>query len=128
LKTTAIDSNIAIYLLNGKEDVFKKLEDYQTLYIPITVVGELLYGALNSAKPDINIQKYKLFFASCITLDINNIVAEHYSYIRKELKNIGKPIPENDIWIAATCLAYEVSFITSDKHFSYIKDLDLTII
>lgn len=128
MKTVAIDTNIAIDILNGRENVIKLFKDCSSLFIPITVVGELLFGAINSAKKEKNLPKYREFIDSCMILNINKVVAEQYSFIRKQLKDIGKPIPENDIWIAATCLTYDIPFITSDKHFTYINDLDLTII
>lgn len=53
-------------------------------------------------------------------MNINYIVAEKYAEIRENLKRKGKPIPENDIWIAAICSANNISLITNDKHFKNI--------
>ncbi|NTW31459.1 MAG: type II toxin-antitoxin system VapC family toxin [Bacteroidetes bacterium] len=41
------------------------------------------------------------------------------------MKDKGNPIPENDIWIAATCIVYEISLATNDKHFNNIEGLKL---
>ena len=46
-------------------------------------------------------------------------------FVRKELKDKGTPIPENDIWIAATCMIYEIPLATNDKHFNNIIGLTL---
>lgn len=43
----------------------------------------------------------------------------------KTLKDKGTPISENDIWIAATCIVYEIPLATNDKHFSNIEGLIL---
>lgn len=45
--------------------------------------------------------------------------------IRKELKDIGNPIPENDIWISALCIVNDISLISSDKHFDKVTRLKL---
>jgi len=37
----------------------------------------------------------------------------------------GKPIPENDIWIAAIAIQQNLSLVTFDKHFSDVEDLQL---
>ena len=37
------------------------------------------------------------------------------------------PIPENDIWIAACAMAYGLTVVTADKHFSFIKGISLEI-
>jgi tRNA(fMet)-specific endonuclease VapC len=41
------------------------------------------------------------------------------------LKKIGRPIPENDIWIAATCLELDVPLLSRDGHFDNIRDLEV---
>lgn len=128
METAAIDSNIAIEILNGNKAVIKLFKKCPSLYIPITVVGELLFGALNSTNKDKNLSKFKEFIDSCIILNINKAVAERYSIIRKQFKDIGKPIPENDIWIAATCLTFEIPFVTNDNHFNFVEGIELRII
>lgn len=42
-----------------------------------------------------------------------------------ELRKKGRPIPTNDVWIAAIALQYEFTLIARDKHFKEIKHLDL---
>ena len=42
--------------------------------------------------------------------------------IKASLKSKGKPIPENDIWIAATCHSANLTLITADSDFDYIDD------
>ena len=41
---------------------------------------------------------------------------------------IGKPIPENDIWIAATAMQYNLTLITRDSHFNYVSGLSFEMI
>ena len=126
MDTTALDTNIAIDLLNGNEDILHRYEKYTSLYLPVTVCGELLYGALNSNNSRKNLSKYHGFISNCTILNINSAIAEQYAAIRKGLKEKGTPIPENDIWIAATCMVYEIPLGTNDKHFGNIDGLKLT--
>ena len=126
MDTTALDTNIAIDLLNGNNDILHKYQKYATLYLPVTVCGELLYGAINSNNSKKNLVKYRGFISNCTILNINSAIAEQYAAIRKGLKEKGTPIPENDIWIAATCMVYEIPLGTNDKHFSNIEGLKLT--
>ena len=56
------------------------------------------------------------------------LVKQHphrYSVIRSDLKKRGRPIPENDIWIAASCIELDVPLVTRDSHFSSVYDLKL---
>jgi len=43
--------------------------------------------------------------------------------VKDQLRKIGKPIPENDIWIAALTLQHNLSLATRDKHFENIEGL-----
>jgi len=126
MNTTAIDTNIAIDLLNGDEKSLLFYDKFTSLYLPVTVCGELLYGAINSNNSKKNLIKYRGFISNCMILNINSAIAEQYALIRKSLKDKGTPIPENDIWIAATCIVYEIPLASNDKHFSNIEGLILT--
>lgn len=117
---TAVDTNMAIEFIKGNQKVKDKLSKFNVTYLPITVVGELLFGAINSGKKEKKLLETKIFIEKCEILNINYIVAEKYAEIRESLKLKGKPIPENDIWIAATCSANNISLITNDKHFNNI--------
>lgn len=125
MKKIALNTNIAISLLNGDSKVVANLKSFDAIYLPITVCGELLFGAKNSAKSNINLVLYRDFISACEVLDTNTIVAEEYSDIRLELKLKGNPIPENDIWIAAICRSYGIPFYSLDKHFTNISSLDI---
>ena len=49
------------------------------------------------------------------------------SVVRSDLKKRGRPIPENDIWIAASCIELDVPLVTRDSHFSSVYDLKLVL-
>ena len=125
MQQIALDTNIAIDLLNGNQDLLERLGTFDLLCLPVTVCGELLFGALNSGRPEENLQRFKAFIDACEVLNSNVVVAEEYSIIRKALKEIGRPIPENDIWIAAICQVNEIPLLTKDKHFSHIEGMVL---
>ena len=47
-----------------------------------------------------------------------------YGKIWADLAGKGKPIPTNDIWIAALSIQHGLKLITNDKHFAHIEGLD----
>src|SRR5690606_8410841 len=98
---------------------------FDVICLPVTVCGELIFGAKNSKLSAKNETRYFAFIESCEIVDINIAVAETYGNIRLSLKKKGKPIPENDIWIAATCIANSTNLFTFDKHFQFVAGLDL---
>ena len=125
VKRIALDTNVAIGLLNGKEDIHKHLGKFDTICLPVTVCGELIFGAKNSGLSQKNEKKYLEFINDCELMDINMIVADTYAKVRLQLKKAGKPIPENDIWIASTCIVNNIPLYTLDKHFKEVSDLIL---
>ena len=124
MKGAALDTNTAIDLLNGVPDTFASLKAYDLICLPATVVGELLFGAANSQNHAVNLPRFQEFISTCIFLRIDEAVAQVYSQIRLQLKKQGTPIPENDIWIAATCQAHGIRLLTRDKHFAHIPTLE----
>jgi len=54
-------------------------------------------------------------------------VAEAYAEIRKHLKEKGAPIPENDLWIAATALSHGLKLVTQDRHFKNVDFIELEV-
>ncbi len=120
----ALDTNIVTAVLKNETEVVEKLKEYAPC-LPVSVCGEFLFGCKNSGKVARNVAAFKALAKDCEILTINEKVADEYSDIRKALKDKGKPIPENDVWIAATCRAYQVPLATRDKHFEEVEGLDL---
>jgi tRNA(fMet)-specific endonuclease VapC len=59
----------------------------------------------------------------CIVLEIDNITAEFFGEITAALYKKGKPIPTNDIWIAATAKQHNLKLISRDKHFTEVDGI-----
>ena len=51
-----------------------------------------------------------------------------YGEIKNSLKEKGKPIPENDIWIAAIAKEHNLVLITKDKHFKLVDDIKIVML
>jgi predicted nucleic acid-binding protein len=50
--------------------------------------------------------------------------AEHYAEIRVELKRSGRPIPVNDLWIAALARQHALPLLSRDQHFEFVRGLE----
>ncbi len=55
---------------------------------------------------------------------MNEDTAEFYSTIKAALTKKGNPIPENDIWIAATARQHNLTLVTGDGHFDKVQHLN----
>lgn len=119
----SLDTNIVIRLFKNDPEITKTLTTVSTFCLPIPVIAELLFTAKNSSRQEENLKIYNEFINVCNVLNITRKTADHYSSIRLELKQKGRPIPENDLWIASICREQNLPLITGDAHFDNINDL-----
>lgn len=56
-------------------------------------------------------------------LNIGIATAKIYGVMKNRLRAKGKPIPENDIWIASIAKEHRLTVLTRDHHFQYIVDI-----
>lgn len=120
----ALDTNQAVHLLNDVPAVVAWLDTFDELHLPVTVVGELLYGALNSARATGNIAKVDALVNRWQLLGISVATSRVYAQLRLHLKARGWPVPENDVWIAALCVEHDVPLATDDAHFTAFSTLN----
>lgn len=121
----ALDTNQAIAVMNDQDDAGSWIATFKEVYLPVPVLGELIYGALNSSRVEANLQRVAQLASRCYILPISEKTAELYAHLRLELKQKGKPIPENDLWIAALCVEHAVPLATDDAHFTYLSILQV---
>lgn len=121
-----LDTNIIIALFAGDKSILAKLAQMDEVFISSTVLGELYYGALKSARVMENLKKIDDFAVECTILPCDAETAEEYGRIKAELTQKGKMIPENDIWIASVTRQYNLTIVTKDEHFHLIENLKIT--
>jgi tRNA(fMet)-specific endonuclease VapC len=119
------DTNIVIALFDSDKEILKNLKKANHILLPSIVVGELFYGAYNSNLQEKNLKKIIDFCTEVQILSCDYLTATLYGSIKKELKEIGKPIPENDIWISAISIQNNIPLVSRDKHLTYIQNLKL---
>jgi tRNA(fMet)-specific endonuclease VapC len=120
-----LDTNIVIALFAGEPSVLHHLQNAAVVYIPSIVIGELFYGAYKSSHASENLHRIEEFADRNTILACDADTAFQYGKIKEQLRQIGRPIPENDIWIAATAVQYSHTLISRDEHFKTVQGLML---
>ena len=123
----SLDSNIVIALFAGDQEVVHEVERSGEVFVASIVLGELYYGARNSARTEDNLRRIDDFAATTSVLFVDTDRAREYGKIKDQLRANGTPIPENDIWIAALCRQYGLSVVSRDRHFGLVDGIDLLI-
>jgi tRNA(fMet)-specific endonuclease VapC len=118
-----LDTNIVIALSAQDSAVQKKLKENVTVFVPSIVLGELFFGAYRSRHVEENLAHAAEFAASNTILGCDAATARYYGKIKSQLRETGRPIPENDIWIAAIAQQHDLTLVTRDSHFDEVEDL-----
>jgi tRNA(fMet)-specific endonuclease VapC len=120
-----LDTSIVIELFANNPAVMQNLAATSQIFLPSIVLGELYYGAFQSQKVKENTEQIVHFAAQNTILGCDDNTAQFYAFIKNNLRLKGKPIPENDIWIAAIAMQYSLALATRDNHFAEIDRLQI---
>lgn len=123
-----LDTNIIISLFNDEPDIDEIIFNAEEVFVPCIAIGELYYGANKSSRIQENTNRITEFTAvnTVLSCDVNTAI--RYGNIKNLLKEKGKLIPENDIWIAAITQQFDLTLITKDKHFSLVEKIKVKIV
>lgn len=124
-----LDTNACILLLNRASsrlaDRFRQASPSRLRLCSI-VKAELLYGARKSVRPVEMEQKLRRFFAPLKSLPFDDQCAQWAGTLRSEMERSGTAIGPNDLLIAATTLAFDVTLITHNvREFGRVPGLRL---
>ena len=120
-----LDTNILIAMLADDMIVYvqNKTQNVPKVSLPSPAIGELYYGARKSGRPIENLAKVNRLTQRFPLISCDLETAQWYGIIKEQLQRKGRPIPNNDIWIAAIALQYELILVTRDSHFDEIESL-----
>ncbi len=97
------------------------LASAEQLAIPVIVLGEYRYGIAQSRHRATYERWLEGLLQDCMVLDINEQTTHHYADISVELKRLGKPVPTNDLWVAALCRQHALPLLSRDRHFDAVR-------
>lgn len=120
-----LDANAAIARINGEPQITAFLRTSAAVHLSIIVVGELFYGAEKSSRPSENRAAVDEFINGRSILICDSATARWYGRIHAQLRRKGRPIPQNDIWIAATAMQHDLVLLTKDQHFQQVDGLNV---
>ena len=118
-----LDTNIIIALFADEAIVKDNLAQAGEVFIPSFVIGELCYGARKSGRVGANLAKIDELVAGSAILVCDAETARQYGEVKNQLRFKGRPLPENDVWIAAVALQHDLILVTRDAHFQEVERL-----
>ena len=122
-----LDTNIIIALFADEAIVKSKLAQASEVFIPSFAIGELCYGARKSGRVQANLAKVDELIATSTVLVCDAETARQYGKVKNKLRLKGRPLPENDIWIATLALQHDLVLVTQDAHFQEVESLQTIV-
>lgn len=120
-----LDSNAYTYFMRGREDVAKVVSRAEEVLVSAIVVGELLVGFRGGSNFDQNVASLRAFLdhPHVSFVDVGPVTADRYGRIAASLRAKGRPIPTNDIWIAAHAMETGADLVSADGHFAHVDGI-----
>ena len=123
-----LDTNAVSALLDGDPALETVLAGADRHHLPAVTLGEYRYGLKFSRQKRALESLLDTLEAESFPLGVDSTTARQYSDIRSELKQAGRPIPENDIWIAATASVMDAPLITTDGDYDHLDSVYLSVL
>ena len=120
--TLILDTN-ALSAAEEHPGIVATLAGARQLALPVVVIGEYRYGIAQSRHRAKYRQWLDGLIADCTVLDITEQTTHHYAEVALELRQSGKPIPTNDLWIAALCRQHALPLLSHDHHFDVVAGI-----
>ena len=129
MKSLLIDTNILISAFEHGYTLPDMARIYDRVILPATVIGEYRAGITDSRQGRENARKLEVYLkhATVEAVPVTDITADYYATVFQALKARGQPIPQNDMWIAASALEHGADIVTYDPHFRLVPMLTVII-
>lgn len=125
MKRVLLDSCAYTAFTHGHLGVQQALRRARQIYLNPVVLGELQYGFRWGSRREKNESVFEQFRSShrVDVVPIDEDTSGCYTELSLALRRAGRPIPTNDIWIAASALQHGLSVVTTDQHFLAIQQV-----
>ncbi|MBN1319889.1 MAG: type II toxin-antitoxin system VapC family toxin [Thermoleophilia bacterium] len=120
-----LDTNVLSDFFFGDPETVEAFQRASSLALNTTVLGELLAGFAMGDRSGENRRLLSRLLANprVNLLPLVPDTAEHYASVFSQLRRKGRPIPSNDMWVAASALEHGLLLLTRDSHFAEIDGL-----
>ena len=125
MKRILLDTNAYAAFKTGEAAAIEIIRGVETIGVSTVVLGELLSGFAAGRREADNRSELSAFLESprVQVLPVDETTAEYYAHVFIGLRRKGRPIPTNDLWLAATALQHGLAVYSYDRHFQDVDGL-----
>jgi predicted nucleic acid-binding protein len=125
LRRILVDTNAYAAFKRGDAGTLDIFRHAPEIALSATVMGELLAGFASGSYAAKNRRELAEFLSSprVRQLPVDSETAGHYAVLFAGLRRKGRPVPTNDLWIAASAMQYGYAVFSFDNHFADMDNL-----
>ena len=120
-----LDTNAYTFFAQSNGKPVERVEAADEVLMSTIVLGELFQGFRFGTRFRSNSDILARFLSaeSVTVIDVSATTADWYSRIAAASRAKGRPIPTNDMWIAAHAMETGAELISADHHFEQVDGL-----
>ncbi len=120
-----LDTNFYSAFCKGDKNAIRIIQRARRIFIPFAVLAELRAGFLCGTKARKNESTLTLFLNSdrVNVLYPDESTTHQFAAVFAQLRLLVKPIPTNDIWIAALAIQHDLILCSNDRHFDLLPQV-----
>jgi predicted nucleic acid-binding protein len=116
-----LDTNaVSALLTGGHPKLTALLQSSERHHLPLAVIAEYQFGLLVLHRPRRLQSLLRKLETESLVLFPNRETADLYAAVRHDLRKKGRPIPDNDVWIAALARQHSLEIVSQDSHFDEV--------
>ena len=123
--TILLDSTAYTLFCGGHRQVGQLVYAAEKILLSAIVVGELLSGFRQGTRFDDNFAEFRAILDDpyVSVVPVGSVTADRYARISASLQAKGRPIPTNDMWIAAHAMETGADLVSADRHFEHVDGI-----
>ncbi|MDE0003629.1 MAG: type II toxin-antitoxin system VapC family toxin [Rhodospirillaceae bacterium] len=118
-----LDTNALSAWAEGLAAIETPLRSADRLVVPSVVLGEYYFGIRQSSRRRRYEDWLTRYLPETEIATITSATADAYADIRLYLKQLGTPIPPNDVWIASLARQHTLEILSNDRHFDLVEGI-----
>jgi tRNA(fMet)-specific endonuclease VapC len=119
-----LDTNALSAFAEGDPAIEPLIRQAAQIEVPAIVLGEYRFGIAQSRERKSYERWLENYLSGFRVLDVTEQTSRRYAELRLELKKAGRPIPSNDLWIAALARQHLLKVMSRDEHFDAVSGIE----
>lgn len=120
-----LDANVIIDHIEGCKHLPETVLKSETMFVSRIAIAEMKAGFDDTRRGIRAREALELFLrlSNVVEITLTSATTDLYAKVFRSLHAAGRPIPVNDIWLAAQALEHGAVLVSRDRHFEAVANL-----